>query len=101
MSNIVTALPSNWAVFVERVTLGDDPALAAKVLGYENPKQAAVALLRHPQVRKALATAAEARLEGVSVPLALDTIDEILRDQSAPKAVRAKLALGVLDRVRP
>lgn len=97
----VTALPPNWAVFVEYVALGANPTSAALDLGYENPRAASIALLRHPQVRKALASAAEARLQGVSVPLALDTIDEILRDTTAPKAVRAKLALGVLDRVRP
>lgn len=97
----VAALPPNWALFVEQLTLGADPTSAAELLGYENPKRVAVALLKHPQVRKALASAAEARLEGVSVPLALDTIDEILADKEAPKAVRAKLALGVLDRVRP
>lgn len=55
--------------------------------------------MRHPQVRKALLASAEARLEGVSLPLALDTVDEILQDQSAPKAVRAKLALGIVDRL--
>lgn len=94
------ALPSNWASFVDQVTLGGDPIKAAEFLGFDNPRAAAAALLRHPTVRKALATAAEARLEGVCVPLALDTIEEILKDATAPKAVRAKLALGVMDRVR-
>ena len=31
--------------------------------------------------------------------MALDTIDEILADPTAPKAVRAKLALGLVDRM--
>lgn len=79
--------------------MGGEPTNVARDLGYANPKAVGVGLLRHPQVRKALATAAQARLEGVSVPLALDTIDEILADKTAPKAVRAKLALGVVDRL--
>lgn len=53
-----------------------------------------------PLVRKALVAAAEARLEGVAAPLALKVVEEILQDADAPKAVKAKLALGVLDRVR-
>lgn len=96
----VTALPANWAAFVELVAIGNQsPDAAAAQLGFENPRRVGAALLRHPQVRKALASAALARLEGVSLPLALDTVDEILKDQTAPKAVRAKLALGIVDRL--
>lgn len=100
MTPVIKSLPASWAIWVDQVTLGTDPEEAARALGYDDPRAVGAALLRHPTVRKALATAAEARLEGVAVPLALDTIEEILRDQSAPKAVRAKLALGVMDRVR-
>lgn len=92
-------LPRNWAAFVDAVALGQDPTTAADALGYANARETGLALIRHPQVRKALAAASLARLEGVSLPLALDTVDEILRDQSAPKAVRAKLALGIVDRL--
>ena len=86
---------------MDMIILGGEPAEAARLLNYSNPKQAAVELLRHPQVRKALVAGAEARLEGRSLPMALDTVEEILADKSAPKAVRAKLALGIIDRVRP
>jgi hypothetical protein len=48
-----------------------------------------------------LAAAAEARLQSEAVPLALQAIEEILRDEATPAAVKAKLALGVLDRARP
>lgn len=99
MSSQPIALPNNWAAFVDMVALGNDPADVAASCGYANPKAAAAALLRHPQVRKALAASAMARLEGVSLPLALDTVDEILQDKTAPKAVRAKLALGIVDRL--
>lgn len=99
MTPPVATLPANWSAFVDLVALGHDPADAASSCGYATPKAAAAALLRHPQVRKALAASALARLEGVSLPLALDTVDEILRDKDAPKAVRAKLALGIVDRL--
>jgi hypothetical protein len=97
----ITTLPATWAIFVENVCLGADPTLVARDLGLDSPRKAAMTLLRHPTVRKALAEAAEARLYGVSVPLALDTVDEILQDKTAPKSVRAKLALGVLARAQP
>lgn len=101
MTDTAVTLPSNWAAFVDRLILGDAPADAAALCGYASPKAAAAALVRHPQVRKALATAAEARLECEAVPLALDAVAEILKDQDPKRsAVRAKLALGVLDRVR-
>lgn len=101
MNTPARALPPNWATFVDQVTLGAKPTEAAKLLGYATPRETAAALLRHPQVRKALAVAVEARLEGVAVPLALETIEEILADQTAPKAVRAKLAVAVLNRSQP
>jgi hypothetical protein len=96
---VTHTLPTNWARFVEQVTLGAAPGEAAKAMGWESPQQVATSLMRHPEVRKALAAASLARLEGVSLPLALDTVDEILRDKDAPKAVRAKLALGIVDRL--
>ena len=96
--NQALALPPQWAVFVDRVTLGMDPGDAAALAGYEDSRRAAATLMRHPAIRKALVTAAQARLEGKALPMALDTIESILADVTAPRAVRAKLALGVLDR---
>jgi hypothetical protein len=92
------ALPPQWAVFVDRVTLGMEPADAAALAGYEDSRRAAATLMRHPTVRMALVTAAQARLEGRALPMALDTIESILGDETAPRAVRAKLAVAVLDR---
>lgn len=101
MTELVTDLPSNWATFVDQVLLGAEPADAAKLCGYASPRAASLALMRHPQVRKALATAAETRLECEAVPLALDVVAEILKDRDPKaRAVRAKLAIAVLDRVR-
>lgn len=92
-------LPLGWQTFVDRVALGASGVDAARAVGWQDPADTAAALLSHPTVRKALAQACQVRLEGRSVPLALDTIDEILQDKTAPKAVRAKLALGVVDRL--
>ena len=92
------ALPPQWALFVDRVTLGHDPTDAAALAGYEDSRRAAATLMRHPTVRMALVQAAQARLEGRALPMALDTIESILGDETAPRAVRAKLAVAVLDR---
>lgn len=93
-------LPPNWAAFVESVAVGMSPTEAAKRLGFERPASMASALMQLPDVRMALVAATEARLEGVLAPLAAQVAEEILLDDGAPKAVRAKLALGILDRVR-
>lgn len=46
-------------------------------------------------------TAAEARLECEAVPLALDAVSELLQDRDPKaRAVRAKLAVAILDRTR-
>lgn len=73
---------------------------AAIECGYASPKATATALLRHPMVRKALITATQSRLEGEAGPLAVQTIIDVLNDEKAPGAVKAKLALGVLDRIQ-
>ena len=91
--------PPAWRYFIEQVSLGKSPGEAAAEAGFKDPRAAATELLGLPAVRLALETSGEARLMGVSVPLALDCIDEILRDKTAPKAVKAKLALGIVDRV--
>lgn len=95
-----TALPPNWAAFVEQVTLGVDAADAARALGYESPRRAAAQLLAHPDVRKALAAAVEARLLSQAAPMALNVVEQILADPSCPASIRGKMAIAVLDRVK-
>lgn len=97
----VTELPPNWALFVEGVVAGGSPADVAKSLNYAQPTPTSALLLRHPQVRKALVQATQARLEGEAGPLAVKVIMEVLSDDNAPAAVKAKLALGVMDRIQP
>lgn len=93
------AVSEGMAVFCHHVLQGVDPAEAAQLAGYARPAETAAALIRHPQVRKALAEGAAAMLECELVPLSLKVAREILNDDN-PKAVavRAKLVLGVLDR---
>lgn len=98
--SVPTALPANWARFIDSVLIGTNPADAARALGFSNPAMAAAELLRTPQVRKALVAAGAARLECEGLPLALDVVNEILTDRDPKaRAVRAKLAVAVLDRV--
>jgi hypothetical protein len=94
------ALAPNWGLFVEQIALGTSPTEAAKSLGWTDPGRTAAALLSMPLVRKALVAATEARLESRAAPMAAQVIEEILSDPDAPKAVRAKLAIAVLDRIR-
>lgn len=100
MAAVALALPTNWAAWVDAVTLGDDPVDAAKALGYANPRQVAAALLRMPNVRKALVAASEAYLVSRAAPLAMRVVEEILADKTAPASVRGKMAIAVLDRIR-
>jgi len=98
---IVSELPANWALFVDCLIARQAPEDAAKACGYDEPKRAGTLLMRHPTVRKALVAATQARLEGEAAPLALQVIMQVLGDPAAPGAVKAKLALGVLDRIQP
>jgi phage terminase small subunit len=99
LQNTGTPLADGMARFVGRLLEGDSPTQAARVAGYAEPTNTGAALIRHPLVRKALADAAAAQIECELVPLSLKVAREILED-TEPKAVavRAKLALGLLDR---
>lgn len=99
---VVTELPPNWAVFVEAVAGGTDPTEAAKTQGYADPKRTGALLLRHPTVRKALIAASQAKLEWRGAQLAWEVIEEIMTDRAPQaKAVRAKMAMALLDRIQP
>lgn len=93
------AVSEGMAKFCDLVLRGTPPAEAAALAGYARPAETAAALVRHPNVRKALAEGAAAMLECELVPLSLKVARAILED-TEPKAVavRAKLALGLLDR---
>jgi hypothetical protein len=95
-------LPPNWAAFAEAVAAGDTPEAAAKSLGFAEPKRTAALLMRAPEVRKALVEATKAFLEGEASILAMDVVREILEDRDPKaKAVRAKMAVAILDRSAP
>lgn len=99
---VVTELPPNWAAFVDAVAGGADPEATAKSLGYAQPKHTSALLLRHPTVRKALAASAQAWLQWRGGQLAREVVEEIMTDRDPKaKAVRAKMAMAILDRVEP
>lgn len=93
------AVSEGMAVFCSAVLAGASPGEAARKAGYSDPAVTGQVLIRHPQVRKALAEGAAAMIECELVPLSLKVARDILKD-TEPKAVavRAKLALGLLDR---
>lgn len=94
--------PADWRAFVDAVAVGGDPLQACAALGYADPAQAAAALLTLPEVRQGLVAATEARLEAIIGPLAARTVERILMDDTGDvtHAVKAKLAVAMLDRVR-
>ena len=95
-------LPPNWAAFAEAVACGDTPEAAAKALGFASPKRTAALLMRAPEVRKALVESTKAFIEGDASLLAMDVVREILADRDPKaKAVRAKMAVAILDRAAP
>lgn len=99
---VVSELPPNWAVWVDAVVTGTDPVEAARSVGWREPKTTAGILLRHPTVRKALVTAAQVKLEWRGTQLALEVVEEIMTDRDPKaKAVRAKMAIALLDRIKP
>lgn len=98
---VIADLPASWPIFVDALVNGAKPRKAAAMAGFTDTAHTAPLLMRHPTVRKALVAATQARLEGEAAPLALRTVLEVLSDPEAPGAVRAKLALGVLDRIQP
>jgi hypothetical protein len=97
----LAALPPSWPAFVDQVALGATPHAAAAALGYASPALTSARLMRLPQIRKALVQAVQGRLEGEAGPLAIQAVLDVLSDPEAPGAVKAKLALGVLDRIKP
>ena len=95
-------LPPSWAAFAEAVAAGDKPEDAARALGYPDPKRTAALLMRAPDVQKALVEATTAFLKGDAALLAMDVVREILEDRDPKaKAVRAKMAVAILDRSAP
>lgn len=98
---ITSELPPSWATFADRVASGCEPEAVAKELGYAAPATTATLLMQNVKVRKALVASVQARLEGEAGPLALKAILDVLSDEKAPGAVKAKLALGVFDRIQP
>lgn len=92
-------LAEAWATMIHHMIDGATPADAAALAGFAQPAQVARVLVRDPRFRKALADAAQARIECDLLPLSLKVSRDILTDTN-PKAVavRAKLALGIMDR---
>lgn len=93
------AVTDSMSRFCAELLAGHSPGSAAILAGYPEPEAAALVLMRHPSVRKALAEGAAAMIQCELVPLSLRVTRDILEDTN-PKAVavRAKLAIAVLDR---
>lgn len=86
--------------FVTQIISGAPNATeAARRAGYKVPGQAAYDLTRNPRIADAIRTERAKRLDFELVPLALNTLRDVLRDSEARAADRVRAASVVLDHV--
>jgi len=80
------------AFVIEFVANGGKQTRAAQSAGYAHAGQAAHALMRLPHVRAAIAELVEIEVRTEGMAISWGVIKEILKDEKAPKHVRADLA---------
>lgn len=83
--------------FVEAMTAGKCPTEAARLAGYAHPSQAGYKLIRSPEVMDAIQDARRRLIGGRMASLAVQTLETIMRDASAPVGARVTAARTILD----
>lgn len=76
---------------------GISGAEAARLAGYAEPKQAAWRLLSLPHVRQAVRAHRETAINGDLAKLALETLGQLMSNESTPAAVRHSAARTSLE----
>ena len=76
---------------------GGNRRQAAKTAGYADWEHESTRLARNPAVQRAIFLETQARLQDLA-PLAINTLKNILMDDSAPHGAKATAAKEVLDR---
>lgn len=92
------ALNEKQTAMLADIIAGFPPVEAARRNGYGNPHKAAKDFLARPDVLLAIKRHSMGRLVGEGVPLAIDVLFLILKDEGAPARVRVDAAKTVLDR---
>jgi len=86
------------AVFVSHyATAGVNGAEAARLAGYSSPKSDAYRLLQLPHVRAAVRAARETAINGDLAKLALETLHELMANDTTPAPVRLGAARFSLE----
>lgn len=86
------------AAFVRHyATAGISGADAARLAGYAEPKQAAYYLLQQPHIKAALRAQRDTAINGDLAKLALETLGQLMANESTPAAVRHSAARTSLE----
>jgi phage terminase small subunit len=86
------------AAFVRHyATAGVNGAEAAQLAGYAEPRAAAYRLLNKPHVRAAVRAARETAINGDLAKLALETLHELMANETTPAPVRLGAARFSLE----
>lgn len=94
----MAALNEQQAQFVHHlVTTGCNPTEAARAAGYAAPKQEAYRLTRLPHVQTAIRQERERLISAHGANVALSTLQEIMRDKTAPASARVSASRTMLE----
>lgn len=86
--------------FIEHMIASADPVYSAEKAGYAHPRPSASKLVRRPEVVAAIREAVLVRLYSEGVPVAVNTLLEIARDEKAPKNPRIAAARTLAEMTR-
>lgn len=92
------ALNEKQSAMLADIIAGFPPVEAAKRQNYGNAHKAAKEFMARPDVLLAIKRHSLGRLVGEGVPLAIDVLFSILKNEDAPARVRVDAAKTVLDR---
>ncbi|WP_374530591.1 terminase small subunit [Novosphingobium sp.] len=94
----MATLTEQQAEFVHHlVTTGCNPTEAARAAGYAVPKQEAYRLTRLPHVQAAIRQERERLISAHGANVALATLNEIMRDKTAPASARVSASRTMLE----
>lgn len=86
------------ATFIDRYAATGDPEYAGSAAGYTRPMRGAQRVLARPEARAAIATREVDRLYNEGLPLAVERLVSILRDDGKAPRDHIQAAKLVLDR---
>lgn len=85
-------------LFIKALVNGASPTAAATIAGYAFPSTDGNRLLRIPAIIEAIRGAMHSHLQTVSAPLALKTLESVVRNEKSGERIRVDAAKILLDR---